>query len=108
MISQIFKYPVPNEILFNLLDKICLKTDSYYLVDMNAYRKMIFHNYNEVFCNELKEYYYVGKLFYITRKMTYKSFTNIVRQICKINTILFTSQMKYNESKYNIDYLIYY
>jgi hypothetical protein len=108
MISQIFKYPVPNELLFNLLDKICLKTDSYYLVDMNAYRKMIFHNYNDNFCNELKEYYYVGKSFYITRKMTYKSFTNVVRQICKINTILFTSQMKYNESKYNIDYLIYY
>lgn len=108
MISQIFKYPVPNELLFNLLDKICLKTDSYYLVDMNAYRKMIFHNYNDNFCNELKEYYYVGKSFYINRKMTYKSFTNVVRQICKINTILFTSQMKYNESKYNIDYIIYY
>ena len=75
---------------------------------MNAYRKMIFHNYNDNFCTELKEYYYVGKLVYITRKMTYKSFINIVRQICKKNTILFTSQMKYNESKYNIDYLIYY
>jgi hypothetical protein len=108
MLNQIFKYPVPNELLFNLLDKICLKTDSYYLVDMNSYRKMMFHNYNNDFCNELKEYYYVGKSFYIIRKMTYKSFTNIVRQICKLNTILFTSQMKYNESKYNIDYLIYY
>jgi len=108
MISQIFKYPVPNKLLIDLLDKICLKTDSYYLVDMNAYRKMMFHNYNDDFCNELTEYYYVSKSFYITRKMTYKSFTNVVRQICKINTILFTSQMKYNESNYNIDYLIYY
>jgi len=108
MSTQIFKHPVPNNLLFNLLDTICLKTDNYYLVDMNAYRKMLFHKHDEEFCNELKEYYYIGKHFYITRKMTYKSFTNIIRQICKHNSIPFTSQMKYNESKYNIDYLVYY
>jgi len=108
MSNQIFKYQVPNELLFNLLDVICLKTDNYYLVDMNAYRRMLFHNYEEEFRNQIKEYYYVGKQFYIKREMTYKSFTNIIRQICKVNNILFTSQMKYNESKYNIDYLIYY
>jgi hypothetical protein len=108
MSGQIIKYQVPNNLLFDLLDEICLKTDNYYLVDMNAYRKMIFHRYHEKFCEDLKEYYYLGKRFYITREMTYKSFTNIVRQICKKNAILFTSQMKYNESKYNIDYMIYY
>jgi len=108
MSNQIIKYPIPSQLLFDLLEKICLKTDNYYLVDMNAYRKMIFHNYHETFREDLKEYYYVGKWFYLTREMTYKSFTNIIRQICKKNTIMFTSQMKYNESKYNIDYLIYY
>jgi hypothetical protein len=108
MSSQVFKYPVLNETLYNLLDMICLKTDNYYLVDMNAYRKMIFHKYHIDFINKIKESYYVGKQFYVTRKITYKSFTNILRQICKTNTIMFTSQMKYNESKYNIDYLIYY
>jgi len=108
MSNQIFKHSVPNKLLFDLLDAICLKTDNYYLVDMNAYRKMLFHKYNEAFCTELKEYYFVGKHFYVTRKMTYKSFTNIIRQICKHNLLLFTSKMKYNESKYNIDYLVYY
>ena len=108
MSNQIFKHQVPNTLLFNLLDNICLKTNNYYLLDMNAYRKMLFHNLYEEFGNELKEYYFVGKQFYVTRKLTYKSFTNIIRQICKNNSLLFTSQMKYNESKYNIDYLVYY
>lgn len=106
--NQVFKHQVPNRILFDLLDEICMKTDSYYLVDMNAYRKMLFHKYNESFCNELKEYYFLGKQIYVTRKLTYKSFTNIIRQICKHNSIAFTSQMKYNESKYTIIYLVYY
>ena len=108
MSSKIIKHQVPNNLLFDLLDNVCLKTDSYYLVDMNAYRKMIFHKYNESFCDTIKEYYFAGKQFYVTRILTYKSFTNIIRQICKHNSIIFTSQMKYNESAYNIDYLVYY
>ena len=108
MSNQIIKYPIPSQLLFELLDKICLKTDKYYLVDMNAYRKMIFHNYHEEFCKDLKEYYFVSKWFYLNREMTHKSLINIIRQICKKNTILFSSQMRYNESNYKIDYLIYY
>jgi len=108
MSSQIFRKKVPNEILFDLLEKICFKTDKYYLIDINAFRKLLFHNYHTEFCESLKEYYNLSKLFYIERKMVYNSFTNIVRQICKLNNIMFTSQIKYNESKYNIDFFIYY
>ena len=108
MQNQIFKHRVPNEILFSLLEKVCLKTDKYYLIDMNAYRKMLFHKYDLELCENIREYYHIGKQFYINRKMSYKSFTNIVRQICKSNDISYKSNIKYNESKYNIDYMIYY
>jgi len=108
MSSQIFRKIVPQEILFELLEKVCIKTDKYYLIDMNAYKKLIFYNYNNEFCNSLKEYYNLSKLFYLERKLSYNSFTNIVRQICKVNNIMFTSQIKYNESKYNIDFFIYF
>ena len=108
MPNQIFKEEVPTSILYNLLEDICLKTEKYYLIDINAYRKMIFHKLNEPFCEELKEYYHLGKQTYITREMTYKSFTNIIRQICKASSIMFTSQMKYSDSKYNIVFFIYF
>lgn len=108
MNSQIFKEEIPNKLLFDFLDKICLKTDKYYLIDYNAYKKMAFNDLYHGFCESLKEYYYLGKYFYLEREMTYKCFTNIVRQICKHNNIMFTSKMKYNKSKYNIDFLIYF
>jgi len=108
MVGQIFKEPIPTEWLFTLLEKMCLKTDKYYQIDMNAYRKMVFHNYHTDFFDLIKDFYFLGKQFYVSRPITYKSFTNIVRQICKHNSILYTSQMKYNESKYNIDFFIYY
>ena len=69
---------------------------------------MIFNKSHIEFCDNLKEYYYLGKHFYLEREMTYKSFTNIIRQICKHNNIMFTSNMKYNKSNYNIDFLIYF
>ena len=108
MTKQIFKISVPNDTLFNLFEKICLKTEKYYLFDMNAYKKMLFYKYNDDFCESLKQYYHISKQFYLERIMTYNSFTTIIRQICKHNNIMFTSDIKYNQSKYNIDYLIYF
>jgi hypothetical protein len=62
--------------------------------------------------NEFKENiigcYHDSKRVYVTREMTYNSFINIVRQICKSNQMMFTSQIKYMESKYSIEYLIFY
>jgi len=106
--KQIFRKSVPNSILFELFDKICLKTEKYYLFDNNAYRKLIFYNFQIEFLNSLIEYYHSSKQFYLTRKLNYNSFTTILRQICKSNHVMFTSQLKYNESKYNIDYFIYF
>lgn len=69
---------------------------------------MIYKELHTRFCEKIRDNYHISKQFYIERKMTYNSFTNIVRQICKSNNIMFTSQIKYNESKYNIDYLVYF
>ena len=38
MLKQIFRENVSPQFLFDLLEKVCLKTDKYYLVDKNAYR----------------------------------------------------------------------
>lgn len=108
MLKQIFRENPPIELLIDLLEKVCLKTDKYYLVDNNAYRKVLFHKYDMMFTEQLMPYYQESKKFYLTRKFTYNSFVNIVRQICKSNSLMFNSAIKYNESKYNIDYFIYF
>lgn len=106
--KQIFKKDVPIIILFDLLDQICLKTNKYYVIDLNSYKKLLFYNLDERFSELMFDYYHTSKQFYVTRKMTYNSFINIVRHICKYDNIMYTSQLKYNESKYNIVYHIYF
>jgi len=108
MLKQIFRENPELSTLFDLLEKVCLKTDKYYLVDNNAFRKVLFHKYETEFIEKLTPCYQDSKKFYVTRKFTYNSFMNIIRQICKSNAIMFNSTIKYNESKYNIDYFVYY
>lgn len=99
---------VPPEVLYTLLEKICLKTDKYYLVDYNAYKRFVYLKLDQEFKEEIIGCYHDSKRFYVTREMDYNSFINIVRQICKSNQMMFTSQIKYMESKYSIEYLIFH
>ena len=108
MLKQIFRENIPTSTLFDLLEKICLKTDKYYLIDNNAFKRMTFNEYQTDFFEFILPYYQDSKKFYVTRTCTYNSFVNITRQICKSCGVMFTSKIKYNESKYNIDYFIYF
>jgi hypothetical protein len=108
MSKQIFRKLVSPELLYELLEKICLKTDKYYLVDHNAYKKFMFLGLDRGFKENIIGYYHDSKRFYVTREMNYNSFINILRQVCKSNQMMFTSQIKYMESKYSIEYLIFY
>ena len=59
------------------------------------------------FIENCKTYYHKSKLKYLERKLVYKSFITIIRQICNANNIIYTSQIKYDKSTYDIIYYIY-
>ena len=107
MSSQIFKTIIPNEILFNLLENISLKSGNKYTINKDAYKKGLYDNSILQFIDQIIPYYYVSKRKYFDRKLTYNSFTTIIRQICKCNKILYTSEIKYNKSTYDIYYYIH-
>lgn len=108
MSTQIFKKNVPTESLYSLLDNVCLKNDKYYIFNNNSYKKGLFDETIANFIEECKPYYHISKQKYLERKLTYNSFTTILRQICKFNKINHTSQIKYDKSSYDIIYYIYF
>jgi hypothetical protein len=107
MSSQIFKKNVPNELFFNLLDEICMKNEKHYTFNMNAFKKASFNNKTQAFLTECIPYYHLSKQKYLEKKITYNSFTTVLRQICNYNKITYTSQIKYDKSSYEITYYIY-
>lgn len=107
MSKQIFRRIVPLFILSDLLEEICLKTDKYYLVDYNAYKKFTYDQEKmNVFLQTIHDYYQISKRHYITREMSFNNFLTIVRQITRSHNIEYSSQIRYNESNYNIVYFI--
>lgn len=106
--SQTFKQRIPKSILFSLFDKICDKTDKYYLFDLTAYKKAEYLNIITSFCHEIKSYYHDSKKFYVDRKMSYSNVCTVIRQICNSNSIMFTTKVVYSKSKFNIPYYIYF
>ena len=107
MNSQIFKNQIPADILFDLLHKICIDNDKFYNLNKTAYKKGEYLQILTNFYQQILPYYYNSKQFYVTRKHTYGSFITIIRQICKINNINYTSKIFYNKSSYDIVYYIY-
>lgn len=108
MTKQLFKKIVDPSILYELFEQICLKTDKYYLVDHNAYKKFMYSGLDKPFIETLLEHYHDSKKFYVTRELSYNSFINLIRQICKANEMMFTSNIRYLASRYSIEYLVYF
>ena len=105
--KQIFKMAVPAALLFAFLDHVCAQSERHYVFDMNAFRKIGFHEaLRDAFLRDILPYYHKSKQFYVTRKPTYNSVINLIRQICKVNNVVFTKDMRYNHSEYTIIYYI--
>ena len=71
--SQIFKQTIDKNLLFDFLEKVCNKTEKYYIFDLNAYKRAQLQNEILPFCDSLKPYYYSSKKFYIERKLNYNN-----------------------------------
>jgi hypothetical protein len=108
MTSQIFKCPVPPNILLDFLESICIKKEKYYVLDKSAFKKATFKNILPAFYETLTDYYYLSKRKYLENTNNYNSLCTIIRQICKFNTISCVSNIKYSNSTYEIIYFIYY
>ena len=108
MSSQIFKKFIPNELLFNLLEKLCIKNNKYYYFNNESFKKGIFSQDINNFFELCKPYYHTSKQKYVDKKITYNVFVTVLRQICNHNKIIYTSQIKYDKSNYNIIYYIYF
>lgn len=107
MSSQIFKSQVPNELLYGLLNNIAIRTDKRFIFNKTSYKKGLIDDLIIIFLNNCKKYYYDSKQKYLDKKITYNVFTTVLRQICNYNKIIYTSQIKYSKSKYDIEYYIY-
>ena len=109
MTSQIFiKEGPPISLLFTLLQNTChLKTDKYFVITHASFKKGVLSKCIQLFYDELKQYYQKSKAFYLTRKNTYKNFLTVIRQLCNYHNIMYSNDIKYDKSSYEIVYKVF-
>ena len=108
MSLQIFKEKLPSDILISLLDELCGKTEKYYIFNITSYKKGMLTEKISKFLNACNPYYFTSKQKYLERKITYNNLMTVIRQICNLNNIFYTSKIKYSKSTYEIEYYIYF
>jgi len=108
MSSQIFRSAVSKNTLHSFLESCAEKKHKYYTFTKTLFKAAQFKELIEPFCKSIEDNYYVSKRYYITRKMTYKNFVTVLRQICKYHQIPFISRIKYYKSTYDISYTIFF
>jgi len=106
MPQQLFRMRVPIDILFNFLKKICDIKDCAFVFTNESYKRAVFQNILIEFIDNVKDYYHLSKQYYVNRNMSFNNLATIVRQICRDNSVNYTSTIKYTYSTYNIVYYI--
>ena len=104
---QLFKTAPDKESFIEFIKTHATKERNYYKLTNDVYKQMIFKEVIPAFLDKVKPHYHLSKQFYITRKISYSRFITIIRHICKMIEITYTSTMKYSNSSYQIDYFIY-
>jgi len=105
--NQIFRASFPKENIFAFLGQCVELKNNAYIFTKTAFKTAQYKEIVEPFCKNIEKYYYDSKKYYSTRKMSYKNFVTIIRQLCKFHFIPFTSNIKYYKSTYEISYTIF-
>lgn len=106
MPSQIFKSPPDMNVFKKFLDDVCDIENDRYVFSMAAFKRSEMFDHTTIFCHYLEECYYDSKKFYVQRRMTYKNFITVIRQVCKVWDLDYTTQTRYYKSSYEMVYII--
>ena len=105
--SQLLQNKYKKEIFYEFLNKYCNLEKKNLIFNKASLKRAKLDNAVKPFCEDLKNYYFPSKHFYLEREFLYKNIATIIRQLCKYLHIPYTSRIKYSKSKYEIVYIIF-
>jgi hypothetical protein len=108
MNKRLFRADAPVADLFTLLDRICEKTSRYFVLDVTAFNKLKYHGLYADFADRVRVEYMPRQKFYADRPLTFRSFSNMVRQICRAGGVPVDSHQTYYNAVHMVEMRVYY
>lgn len=106
MKTNYFLSPIPLQRLLTLLRELCVISNHRFILDMPTFYNGLHKGSIQQFMADCRPCYLPSKQFYATNELTYKSFLTVVRHVCKIHRLSYTSQIQYSHSLYQVVYYI--
>lgn len=104
--SKLFQTPVSLNILYDLLDQICLFKETYYVIDPTSFNKMMYIGLYQQFIDTITPHYFPQKRSAVLKEPTYYNFINIIKQISKLHGIEVKSKIvRMNSTKHTSYFL---
>jgi hypothetical protein len=101
--SIFFKTPLSLDVLYGLLDEICLYRDNHYVIDSTSFNKMVYMGLYEPFIEKIKENYFPQKKSRLEKEASFYNFIVLIKQICNHHDLSITSKKVYIKSvKHNV------
>jgi len=104
MVNTVIRKNIPQHFFEKFL-KHLIHDNNEYILTYDCFKSLEVYDIPQKFINELREYYYPHKHYYLNRT-SYKSFGTILRQISRHLNLGFRSKVKYYQNKYSIIYVI--
>lgn len=105
---RIFYEPVDIDIVYDILERCCIKTDKHYTFNQLAYKQMVFLQLLDGFLQQITPFYRENKREYVTREMNFVNFLTILKQICNSNGVPFSSRTQKSDASVITHYYIKY
>lgn len=105
--SQVF-CSVPDYLkVITVLDNVCNKDEKFFVVNNITYKQLLYSESIEKFYDYLRPYYHKSKQFYLNIERGYSGFLSVLRQLCKIFSILYVSKVVHLHGTYTNTMIIY-
>lgn len=109
--SQVFNKEISLKCLYQtlvaILQEVCPEPFTQeYIITKAVFKRAEIHNIIDPFISSIKPYYYFSKQHYVNRQINYNGFITILRQLCNVNDIKYSSKIVYIKSNYEIEYTI--
>lgn len=103
---QIFRYNVPYKLVYAFIILNCDIENGIYTHNRNTFKRSKVNGSLKYLCSIIKPCYHISKQKYVDKTNTFKGFTTVLRQLCKLHSISYTHYEKFFRSNHDVHYSI--
>ena len=105
--NQLFRAVPDHKVVFSVLDEVCHRDQTTFVVDDVIYKRMRYDDRIFKLYDYLKPFYHLSKQKYVNGCTTRTGFLTVLRQLCNLFGIQYTSKVVYRNGTYSNALVIY-